>query len=139
MPAPVAAARSSTAELAGIGQRIGARLLDWALWSVLGLIGLMYTSSFVALWFIAAVLYEPWMTAVCGQTLGKKALGIEVIRADNGLAPGWGKSLGRWVIPTAASALLFGVGGLLVYISAAWDDRRQGWHDMAVKTFVVRA
>lgn len=126
-------------ELAGMGQRLAARLLDWVLVGLGGLILLMLFTPLLLLWMVMAILYEPWMTAVTGQTLGKQALKIKVIRADDGLVPGWGKSIGRWVIPTAASFITAGFGGLLVYLSPVWHNRKQGWHDLAAQTLVIKA
>ena len=79
------------------------------------------------------------MIAVRGQTVGKMLTGVRVIRADNGDVPGWGKSIGRWLVLTLPSQIP-AVGWIvtrLVYLSPTWDDRRQGWHDKAVATVVV--
>ena len=86
------------------------------------------------------VLYEVTMIALKGQTLGKMATSIKVVRADNGLLPGWGKSIGRWIIPVVLGFIPF-VGwilSLLVYLSLTWDKVRQGWHDKAAGTLVIR-
>ena len=86
------------------------------------------------------VVYEVTMIALKGQTLGKMAASIKVIRADNGLLPGWGKSIGRWIIPIILLFVPF-IGvilSLLVYVSLTWDKARQGWHDKAGGTLVVK-
>ena len=90
---------------------------------------------------LVGTLYEVPLNAVRGQTLGKMALKVKVVRLDNGFAPGWRKSMGRTIIPMAAALIpLAGwIGTLLVYSSLLWNDRRQGWHDRAVKTLVIRA
>ena len=96
----------------------------------------------LALMFLfVTLLYEMTMIAIVGQTVGKMLTGIKVIRADNGDVPGWGKSIGRWLV-LVLPGLVPIVGGLitlLVYLSPTWDDRRQGWHDKAVATVVVKA
>ena len=86
------------------------------------------------------VAYEVTMIALKGQTLGKMATSIKVVRADNGLLPGWGKSIGRWIIPIILLfvPLLGWVLFLLVYVSLTWDKVRQGWHDKAAGTLVVK-
>lgn len=154
-----------TVELASPGARLGARIIDIVIMVVVALviffvvlaqaIGLnddstvsdeeaaafvgglaLATVAFV----IAGALYEVTMIAVKGQTLGKMATSIRVIRADNGLSPGWGKSIGRWIIPAVLGFVPF-VGwllSLLVYISLTWDRARQGWHDKAAATLVVK-
>ncbi len=86
------------------------------------------------------VAYEVVLIAVRGQTLGKMLVSIKVIRADFGGVPGAGKSVIRWIIPVAASWVPF-IGflvSLLVYISLLWDSNRQGWHDKAAGTLVVK-
>ena len=93
---------------------------------------------------IAVGLYDVWLVAARGQTVGKMATRIRVVRADNGLVPGWGRSLGRWLVPAAFGILgyfLFFIGlvGLLVYASILWDRDRQGWHDKAAGTLVINA
>lgn len=87
------------------------------------------------------IVYEVALTAIRGQTLGKMATRIKVVRADNGLAPGWGKSIVRWIIPAVVGFIpvVGWILSLLVYASLLWDKARQGWHDKAVKTLVVKA
>ena len=86
------------------------------------------------------VAYEVTMIALKGQTLGKMATSIKVIRADNGLVPGWGKSIGRWTIPIVLGfvPLVGWILSLLVYVSLTWDKARQGWHDKAAGTLVIK-
>ena len=129
------------AELASPGARLGARLIDWIIVAIAFVILLVVgigsaigaganedeeaaLSLGVLLLMpllIAAigVAYEVTMIALKGQTLGKMATSIKVIRADNGLLPGWGKSIGRWIIPVVLLFVPF-VGvilSLLVYVS----------------------
>ena len=155
-----------TVELASPGARLGARIIDIVIMSVVALIiffvvlaqavGLNSDDSTVteeeaaaffvglaltALAFaVAGALYEVTMIALKGQTLGKMATSIKVVRADNGLVPGWGKSIGRWIIPAVLGFIPF-VGwllSLLVYISLTWDRARQGWHDKAAASLVIK-
>ena len=125
-----------TVELARAGQRLGARLIDIVIGVVIGVI--VGFVDPVLLPIVAGAAYEVCFVALKGQTPGKMALSIKVVRADNGTVPGWGPAAGRWVIPTVGYLLLF-LPGLLVHASLLWDDRRQGWHDKAVKTLVVKA
>lgn len=151
-------------ELAGAGGRLGARIIDFVIMFagivilfIAGLaaaIGLDSGDStdeeaaaatgvfiaFAALAVLVGILYEVTMIAIRGQTLGKMAVRIKVVRADNGMNPGWGKSIGRWILPAVLGFIPF-VGwilSLLVYISLLWDRARQGWHDKAAGTFVVK-
>ena len=97
---------------------LGARLLDivimFAVFIILVLIfgisvsgsdgdgGLAVGALFVGalLFGLVGIAYEVTMIALKGQTVGKMATSVKVVRADNGLLPGWGKSIGRWAIPT---------------------------------------
>ncbi len=150
-----------TVRLASIGARIGARVLD-AIIMIVGIIVLLVigvasamglsgddddstvaaTLGLAVVALIVGVLYEVSMIALKGQTLGKMATSIKVVRADNGMIPGWGKSVGRWAVP-ALPNLIPGIGGLislLVYVSLTFDKaRRQGWHDKAASTLVIKA
>ena len=125
-----------TAELATPGLRLGARLIDIVIGIVIGfIVGLVDP---ILLPLLAGAAYEIFFVALKGQTPGKMAVSIKVVRADNGDLPGFGPAAGRWVIPTVGYVLLI-LPGLLVHASLLWDDRRQGWHDKAVKTLVVKA
>lgn len=147
--------------IASMGQRLGARVLDWVflgvpLATVYVLLILWLASTveetgepgpgpvvgllvFVGIASIGAVAYEVSLIAVRGATLGKQIVGIRVLREQDGQPPGWGSSVLRWVIPYAGAAVC-GIGQLVVYLSPFFDDsgRRQGWHDKIAKTLVVR-
>lgn len=87
---------------------------------------------------LATPVYEITFVALKGQTPGKMAACIKVVRADNGGPPGWGKSAGRGLILAVAYAAMILLLGLLVHISLLWDRRRQGWHDKAAGTLVIK-
>ena len=144
-------------QLARPASRLVARLIDGAILTVVSLIPLVVGVQNFDEWTDHSVgvslaltavglLYEVALTATRGQTLGKMAMKIRVVRADNGLVPGWSKSGGRWLVPAIPglvewfqpSLWYIGLLGLLVYASLTWDKARQGWHDKAVKTFVVK-
>ena len=117
-----------------------------------GLAGL--GASLLVVW----LLYEPAMTALRGQTLGKAICRIRIVRVADGETPNVGQAFVRWAIPTAAGvAVTFVTGPMVSTISsdavrlgimfAAWgplyltsflDDRLRGWHDKAARTIVVR-
>ena len=70
-----------------------------------------------------------------GGTLGKKMLGLEIRRADNyNERIGFGTSLGR-IFATILSSIPLGLG----FIWAAFDQRKQSWHDKLAGTVVVYA
>ena len=88
--------------------------------------------------------YEVLMIALWGQTLGKMAVGVKVVRSDNGDVPGFGKSAARYAIIFALGlpGLLIPFSGLVLqiicYLSILWRRHRQGWHDSAAGTFVIK-
>ncbi len=153
-------------ELASPGRRFGARLIDTVIIAVVVIILLFVglgvafgitsgdpaatdenAGAFIVAFVISALiafvltlLYEVTLIAVKGRTLGKMATGIKVVRADSGSVPGWGKSIGRWIIPGALTLIPYAgwILSLLVYVSLLWDKTRQGWHDKAAGTVVIR-
>ncbi|WP_419926840.1 RDD family protein [Candidatus Poriferisocius sp.] len=106
-----------------------------------------YESLGAVIWFLfaAAAIYEIALTATRGQTLGKMATRIMVVRADDlfqaelGRPPSWGRSLLRWGLPSIVGFVPF-IGwplALVCYLSLTWDRERQGWHDKVANTFVL--
>jgi uncharacterized RDD family membrane protein YckC len=92
-----------------------------------------------AVWFA----YEVPSTANSGQTLGKRLLGIKVVRLESPDRLGMGRSLRRWSrlgIPTLFWSCL-GVGFLLQFVDCVFIlfDRplHQAWHDKGAATVVV--
>ena len=140
------------AELAEPITRLGAKVIDWLLFWVVALVVILPISvvagrsgfGIVFLLFlmcgVIGLLYDPVMIAVKGQTVGKMATRIRVARSDDGQLPGWGKSIGRWAIP-GVLALIPIIGFILAivfYVSLTWDGSRQGWHDKAAGTVVIK-
>ena len=115
-------------------RRLGARLLDGLLIAVgLTVVPILFFGGLVAsgaegeaavgigfvglllVALIAGIGYEVTLTALWGQTLGKRMTGIKVINAANGGVPGWGKSLGRWAIPGLIPALIPFIGPFVAF------------------------
>ena len=103
------------------------------------------------LWLTAmAAIYEVAFTAVKGQTPGKTAARIRVVRTEDlfrpewGRPPSWGQSFVRWGLPFVLGLPAFFIPlvgevlAFLCYLSLTWDRDRQGWHDKAARTFVVK-
>ncbi len=92
-----------------------------------------------ALWFA----YEVPLVANTGQTLGKKLLGIRVVRLDNPQGLGFGRSLRRWNTLGLPTLLWWcGIGFLLQLVDVIFVpfDRplHQALHDKSAFTVVVR-
>jgi uncharacterized RDD family membrane protein YckC len=117
-----------------MGRRFGALLVDWVLCYLIGstIVGhSVFTvtdaryqeASWVSLLLFVVEVYV--LTAVSGLTVGKRLLGLRVIRT-NGDRPGF-----KWA---ALRTLL-----LLFVIPACLTDRdMRGLHDRAADTIVVR-
>jgi uncharacterized RDD family membrane protein YckC len=116
--------------VASTGARIGAFIIDAIVANLLAgipyIFGVRYTPNsrtFIVLG--AFLLMELLLDASYGQTLGKRILGIRVIRVDgNGLASF------PWLI---LRTLLLGV----LVPAVVWDRNRRGLHDKAAGTVVV--
>ena len=154
-PAPSRATRrKSKGELAGIGQRALARVID----SLILTVGPTVVGNLLVrgvdetedprfehaflLWllFVLVVfLYEVGLTARWGQTLGKRVVGIRVVGPD-GADPGWARATRRFLLPFAAAMVPY-VGlplSLAVFLRAAFVPDRRGFHDLFADTKVVR-
>jgi uncharacterized RDD family membrane protein YckC len=121
---------TGSGSVAGYGRRLGALFVDWVV--------ALLTVSFVAavagwrpspgnLWPLAAFGVETWLlTGLLGLTIGKRLLGLRVVRLD-------GRPVGPlWAL--ARTALL-----LVVVPALLWDRDFRGLHDRAANTVVVRA
>src|SRR5262245_16349588 len=72
-----------------------------------------------------------WTT---GATLGMRVLGLRVVDAQTGQNIGIGKGIVRYI-----GLIVSGLPCYLGYLWAAWDDRKQGWHDKMAGTVVLRS
>jgi uncharacterized RDD family membrane protein YckC len=149
---------------AGFWQRVGAYLLDVVIllipvFIVLGLLGAFDSEYYddrgritggplegggtLTFQLFVLVLFLAYFTFLegshSGQTIGKKALGIRVIKESSGGAIGHGKGLLRNVVRSLPSLLpVVGfVWGLLDPLWMLWDREKQTLHDKVAKTLVV--
>jgi uncharacterized RDD family membrane protein YckC len=107
--------------VAGVGQRLGALLVDWLACTVISL-AIFRTQT----WTLAFFAAESWLlTALTGFTLGKRILRIRVARID-------GRPVGL------LSAVIRTVLLLLVVPPLVLDRDLRGLHDKAAKTIVLR-
>ncbi|MFI0450976.1 RDD family protein [Actinomadura sp. 6N118] len=145
------------AGLASIGRRLGAGLIDLLLLIVVtSLVSLPLVDRRVLDPGAETVTYSPgtglanliilalvflyfwFMTRKYGQTLGKKALGIRVVREEDGGAVDNSQALSRAGLYTVVLIVCCCVGGI---IDVAWilgDPRRQALHDKVARTVVVK-
>lgn len=141
-----------------IGRRVGAWVIDAVLVGILQLVGFMLLTVFLVpvpveslemispaamdqgalamvVLLLAPILYYTLsMTAMHGQTPGKRMLGLRVVKRDGSPLTAWDAFL-RCYIGYMLSGASFGIG----YLWAFNDPRQQGWHDMVADTLVVQA
>jgi uncharacterized RDD family membrane protein YckC len=79
-----------------------------------------------------------WRQGVTGQSWGKRALGIHLVREDRLTPPGGGTGLGRFAARTALGYVTCNVYSLVTLLWPLWDDRSQTLDDKIVHTLVVR-
>lgn len=67
------------------------------------------------------------------KTMGKAALGLQVISSKNGKPIGfWMMLLREWIVKSASSRVFF-----LGYIWVMIDEKNRGWHDKILDTYVI--
>ena len=152
--------------LSGWWPRVGAQLIDWLIVGIGGVALLVALTAPFSIGFFAnddvgvvslivgftialvcvsvvALLYAPAMMArTNGQTLGRMAVGIRVVRA-NGKPVDFGYAMLREV---AVKTLLFGIAGGLTgglaqladYLWPLWDEENRALHDFVVDTRTIR-
>ncbi len=132
-------------EAVGVGRRALAVLIDTILLAVAGYVialatGNTTTSGFelqggpAFLLFGIALAYYIVMEATSGATLGKRAMGLKVVK-EGGEALDWQASIVRNLLRIVDGFLFYLVAAVAVWIS----KRRQRLGDMAAKTLVVKA
>ena len=129
-------------EIASVGQRLVAWLVDGVIGILVGAVGVVLALAIgdvaggliiFVLVIVYAVVYL-WLVSTRGQSPGKMALGIKIVRMD-GSSLGFGGALIREIIGKLVSSLIFYLG----YIWILFDGKRQGWHDKIAGTYVVKA
>ena len=113
--------QTGSGSVAGIGRRLAALLVDWLLCEMIAL-ALLHSTWWTLAIFAAETAV---LTAFTGFTVGKRLLGIRVVRLD-------GKPVGPlWAL---VRTILF----LAVIPPVVFDADLRGLHDKAANTVVVR-
>ena len=128
-------------EIASVWQRLGAWLVDGVIGILAGVVGGLLRSALgddgQLLIYVPIVFYfvvNLWLVSIRGQSLGKMAIGIKIVKTD-GSSVGFEGALIREIIGKLVSSLIFFLG----YIWILFDGKRQGWHDKIAGTYVVKA
>jgi uncharacterized RDD family membrane protein YckC len=131
------------APYASYGQRVGAYLIDIV---IIGGIILLFVFLglgsesvapfvFVGVFGLASIVYKPVMEGARGQTLGKMAVNIKVVRATDAGPIGYGEAFLRWIVGAVIGFIPFGT--LVDLLWPLWDQYNQTLHDKVAKTIVV--
>lgn len=125
--------------LASWGQRAGAYVVDHVLLLAVLVAGLL-TSSMGLLLLGYLVYFALWLFFMSqqgwtGQTPGKRAVKIKVIREADGEYTGFGVAVLRSILHGAVDSALCGLG----YLWPLWDGKRQTFADKILATVVVTA
>lgn len=133
--------------LASWGERAGAFLVDAAVPLVILVGGLVVAAAMSALsdalWVLVLLLaygasfaFVVWnlvQQGSTGQTIGKRTLGIRLLREADGRPVGAGLSIGRYLLHVVDQIPCY-VG----YLWPLWDRKRQTFADKIVGTVVVK-
>jgi len=85
---------------------------------------------------VLTFLYFGYLNGVFGQTVGKRVFGIRVVDADTGEPIGFRRGLARYGV-VALLSMAFVVPELIDGLWPLRDQRRQSWHDKAVRSVVI--
>jgi len=117
-------------------------VLDAAVASSSGYRGSSSAGVFSTLWNCAGYILIPSYFIVChsiwGQTLGKKALGIRVMRVSDQHPPHLGWSILRSIAFGIESFSMLCLVGFIGFLWPLWDTQKQAIHDKMAGTIVVR-
>ena len=132
-------------EAVGVGRRAVAVIIDSILLCVVAYIIAMFTGGTTdtgfniqgapaILFFAIALTYYVVMEKTSGATLGKRAMGLKVVKED-GAALDWQAAIVRNILRIIDALFFYLVGAIAVWAS----KKKQRLGDMAAHTFVVKA
>ena len=151
-PPPLTDFSTESDRLASIGQRAVAQLLDGL---IIGIPLFILTYSFggditdtedsnllwlTLLWLGVSLFYNTALVATTGATLGKRIMKLRVVNRTDGSPVNWTYAAVRALVPTLAGVVpVIGFAlNIAVYVRAFFHPFRQGLHDAAAGTIVVR-
>jgi uncharacterized RDD family membrane protein YckC len=121
----------------GVGPRFLAVIIDGVILAIVyGVLSLALHGSTTAatLESVIAIVYLIAMEATQGATIGKKVLGLRVVKLD-GTPIGWGESIIRNLL-----RIIDSIGGYLLGAILVWTSpRKQRLGDRVAKTVVIRS
>jgi uncharacterized RDD family membrane protein YckC len=121
------------AELAGLGERFVAALVDGFIVSVITGVLSRFGGPGFGLSFVITLAYTWYfLTRKNGQTPGKMLMHIRVIKKDGSQLDD-ATAIVRYIAYYISCIIVIGI------LWAFWDDKKQGWHDKVANTLVVKA
>lgn len=121
--------RQGIDDAAASGRPTTVWLIDWTTGALWGAV--------VAVALVTGFLYEALPTARWGRTPGKWLFGLAVVDVETMTPPGFRRATRRYLTRFLLNVLIIGF-----LLSSLWPvadyPRRQGWHDKAARTWVVR-
>jgi uncharacterized RDD family membrane protein YckC len=144
---------NSPPELASWGRRLAALSLDGLILGVTVIAAVLLagvslselndlliegdTLVVIALFVLPEAIYDTVMIGSRNQTIGKMAVGIKVVDADDRAPIGYARAFRRW-LSTAALWALFTLPGVVDHLWPLRDRRNQTFHDKFARSVVVR-
>ena len=142
----MASSWSSSPDYASFWQRAAAQVIDWLIIVVIAVpimvlgFGMPQVSldpaehswDLVGFLAVAGAVIGFWR--YCGATPGKIALGLKVVDAASGGPPTLGRLALRFFAYFVSAFPLY-----LGFVWAAFDRRKQGWHDKIARTIVINS
>jgi uncharacterized RDD family membrane protein YckC len=133
-------------EPVGVGLRAVAAIIDSIILTVVGYLIAAATGNTTGagfhiqgvpffLWMLVSIGYYVAMEGRWGATLGKRAVGLKVVKAEGGGALDWQAAIVRNVLRIVDGFFFYLVGAIIIWTS----KRRQRLGDMVAHTLVVRA
>jgi uncharacterized RDD family membrane protein YckC len=123
--------------LASWGQRVAAALIDYVAPGIVAVILFQISTALGIIAYLAVLAFSIWNLIEqgnTGQTVGKKQLGIKLLREQDGQVVGPGMSIGR-----AFVHIVDGIPCYIGYLFPLWDPKRQTLADKILHTVVVVA
>jgi len=151
-PPPLSDFSTESGRLASIGHRALAQVLDSFIIGIPLFVLTLSTGAKITepndgnllwltlLWLGVSLLYNTAFIATSGATLGKRIMKLRVVNRTDGSPVNWTYAAVRALIPTVAGVVpVIGFAlSIAVYVRAFFHPFRQGLHDAAAGTIVVR-
>lgn len=124
----------SVPELAPWGTRVAAALIDFVIIFFAQIVVSIASRGLAQLVALAIEIYFAYLVGTKGQSPGKSAMKIRVLRETDGQLLGFGTAVLRWI-----AHILDALPLLLGFLWPLWDKKNQTFADKIVGSVVVRA